>query len=142
MPIIAQIKFYGLKFSGVNSKALDVFIISTRSLILNLKRKALILGSLKPGHETLVPCVGSAATLNSAPLDGAEDPAVAVELGINTQSYFPLVYWLAIGGYVLHCQGSWGCLGLNLMQTVSPQCSAVCKRVVGSAIVSPGLIHS
>lgn len=41
---------------------------------------------------------------------------------------------------VLHCQGSWGCLGLNLMQTVPSQCSAVCKRIVGSAIVSLGLI--
>lgn len=87
MPVIAQIKFCDLKFSDVHSKALDVFIISTPSLILNLK-KALILGRLKPGQETLVPCFGSAGSLNSAPLDGAEDPAEAAELGINTHILF------------------------------------------------------
>lgn len=88
MPIIAQTKFCDLKFSDVNSKALNIFIISTWSLILNLKRKAPIPGRLKSEQETLVPCFGSAASLNSAPLDGAEDPAVAGELGINTHAIF------------------------------------------------------
>lgn len=88
--VIAEIKFYDLKFSDVNSKALHLFIISTESLILNLKKKALILPALSQGKKpSLVRCFGSAAHRKSTPLGGAEDPAVEREAALMVH-YFPL----------------------------------------------------
>lgn len=86
--------------------------------------------------------MGSAASLKRVPLDGAEDPTVEGELGINT--FKPLSSG-SIGGHQavvsFIARDLGGCLGLNLMQTVPPQCSAACKGVFGSAIVSPRPYH-
>ena len=44
--VIAEINFWDLKFSDVKSKALNLCMISAESLILNLKKDALILPAL------------------------------------------------------------------------------------------------
>ena len=77
-----------------------------------------------------------------APLDGAEDPTVAGELGISRPKPFSAgsIGWhQAVVSFIARDLG--GCLGLRLMQTVPPQCSAACKGVYGSAIASPEPYH-
>lgn len=54
MRVIAEIKLCDFKFSDINPKALDLFI-TTESLILHLKRKALILAALN--QDIWVPSV-------------------------------------------------------------------------------------
>lgn len=85
--VVAEIGFCDFKFSDINSKALNAFIVPAWSLSWNLMRKALILLGWNQGMKAQVLCFDSVASLHSTPLGGGEDQAVE-ELGKNTHRLF------------------------------------------------------